>query len=321
MSAEAVEAAIEDFSEETEAAEAAESSAIENAESKYSGSGGKDFNEVATEGYDAANTTGQRPEGPAGEVFDAAKGKNDALADATGKLAKKLNPNSTGTDTGTTGSPSDAKLNATQDVIDKASQMNPDGTFDDVKDFAEDKEKSSTDPEEISKWRRIKEFAGKLPTGLKWGAMIAGGVLAAEFIKGIDEALSGCYVSNEKLSIDSRKLDCDDKKLGDVCTCPSGSVPTPSAINKLCPGAVDSDWTCDQGYDYRYKHYTWYGDIAGLVEGIVNTVVDAGKDTGGIFNWIKNNLTTVLIIIGVIVLVPLLLKLVNTIRSTVKTTE
>ena len=313
--------AIEAFESDIAAAEAVEADAIASAESRYTGSGGKDFNEVAAEGYDAANTTGVRPDGPAGEVFEAAETKNNACAEATENLAKKLNPKSTGTDTGMTGSPSNAKLGATQDVVDKATEMNPDGTMGDVRDFAEDKENSSTDHEEISKWRRIKEFAGKLPKGMKWAAMITGGVLAAEFIKGIDEALSGCYVSNEKLSIASRKLDCDNKKLSDVCTCPSGSVPTPSAINKLCPGAVNSDWTCDKGYDYRYKHYTWYGDLAGLVEGIVNTAVNAGKDTAGIFNWIKNNIKIILIVIGVIVLAPLLLQLVNTIRSKVKTPE
>lgn len=308
--------ALDSFADDNKAVAFAESASI--AEAKADSGPDEDFDTNLREAYDAINDKGgKRPDGPAGKLYDTIKEANNAREENLGKLIKRLGLDTKVTDEGINGPSDEAVLGRVQKIFDRMRGKKPNGTVKDVRGAVKNQGENAKTSEDATKWSRTMDILDRLPGAMKFGALIAGGILSAELIKALDEANTGCYVSNAKKGLAGQKLDCkSSKKLSGVCVCPSGDdVTTPEAINKLCPGSVDSSWTCDDGYDYNYKRYTWFHDLVNIVEAGLHAAEDVGDDTLKAFDFIKKYWKIFLIVIVGLLLIPLVMKIIELVKG------
>lgn len=267
------------------------------------------FAEAKGEAFKAVNEGTERPDGTAGDMYDLIKEKLNARNDAINKAVEKFTEKKGGLGLDPNKPLSEQDASNFKDLLEKTKVA--DKTPKEWLDHINERISKSTDEAEISRLKRlgnsledmIKNNIGKI------GLMIAGGAFAGAFINALDNKLSGCYVSNASEQMKPKKLNCKNKKLEENCGCPGDNVP--AAINKLCPGSVDSSWTCDAGYDYEYKHYTWFGDIIGIAAGAIEFAGDAGGDAAKAFDFIKKYWKIFLIVIACLVLIPLIVKIIE----------
>ena len=269
------------------------------------------FAEAKAEAFKAVNEGTERPDGTAGDMYDLIKEQLNARNDAINKAVEKFTGKKGGLDLDPNKPLSEQGASNFKDLLEKTKVA--DKTPKEWLDHINERISKSTDEAEISRLKRlgnsledmIKNNIGKI------GLIVAGGA----FINALDNKLSGCYVSNASKQMEPKKLGCKNKKLEEVCGCPGDNVP--AAINKLCPGSVDSSWTCDAGYDYEYKHYTWFGDLIGIAAGAIEFAEDAGGDAAKAFDFFKKYWKIFLIVIACLVLIPLIVKIIGLVKGSV----
>jgi len=268
------------------------------------------FKKATGEAYDAVNKGTERPDGEvAGKMYDLIKEHGKARNEAINKAVEKATgkPGGLGLDIDKPIGGQDASK--VKDVLEETEVAGK--TPKEWLDHTDERISKSTDEAEISRLKRLRNSLEDMINNNigKIGLMVIGGAFAGAFIDGLDNKLSGCYVSNASKQMEPKKLNCKNKKLEETCGCPGDNVP--AAINKLCSGAVDSSWTCDAGYDYEYKHYTWFGDVIDIAAAAIHYAGDIPGDLGKVWDLVKKyGLIFVAVIMGII-LIPLVMKIIE----------
>lgn len=267
------------------------------------------FAEAKAEAFKAVNEGTERPDGTAGKMYDLIKEKLTVRNNAINKAVENITGKKGGLGLDPDKPISVQDASNFKDLLEKTKVSGK--TPKEWLDLINERISKSTDEAEISRLKRLgNSLEDMINNNIgKIGLIIAGGAFTGAFINALDNKLSGCYVSNASEQMKPKKLNCKNKKLEENCGCPGDNVP--AAINKLCPGAVDSSWTCDAGYDYEYKHYTLFGDIIGIAAGAIEFAEDAGGDAAKAFDFFKKYWKIFLIVIVGLLLIPLVMKIIE----------